>query len=326
MGTSISTAIKEQQQQNNQEVTETMQMMHKMLVNKIAATSSKMENDAIEDKSLPIVAVVDKSEKYKVRVSEAPSAEINNAIGEVLSGDFLDGLKSLVTAGLNQMLGNASAGETERVDFHIVFANNSLLRIDYMMYKYNFSSRGIIDEVQNVFCYYLQVGVLDLEKVNPQILLYELTRAIGESRLPDAAKRLQNLTTFAKDLYKVVHELDKSAMGSLEEGSKPNKFAGGNASGSAEEKEQERKKAILTRYHKHKHAPFLRRRSSGGGGSGGGGGGGGGSGGGAGGGGPGGGGAGGGGGGGGGGAGGGGLGGGGSGGEPGGGGEGEPRP
>lgn len=250
-----------------------MQMMHKMLVNKIAATSSKMENDAIEDKSLPIVAVVDKSEKYKIKVSDAPSAEINNAIGEVLKGDFLDGLKSLITAGLNTLLGNASAGETERVDFHIVFANNSLLRIDYMMYKYNFSSKGIIDEVKNCFCYYLQVGVLDLEKVNPQILLYELTRAIGESRLPDAAKRLQNLTAFAKDLYKVVNELDKSAVGSLEVESKPNKFAGGSSSGSAEEKEQKRKKAILTRYHQHKHAPFFQRRSSGsgGGGSGGGG-------------------------------------------------------
>lgn len=263
MGTSISSAIKEQQDKNNQEVTETMQTMNKMLVNKIAAASAKMENDAIEDKSLPIVAVVDRSEKYKIKVSNAPSADINNAIDEVLKGDFLDGLKSLITAGLNTLLGNASAGETERVDFHVVFANNSLLRIDYMMYKYNFSSKGIIDEVQNVFCYYLQVGVLDLEKVNPQILLYELTRAIGESRLPDAAKRLQNLTAFAKELYKVVNELDKSAVGSLEVASKPNKFAGGSSSGSAEEKEQKRKKAILTRYHQHKHAPFFQRRSSG---------------------------------------------------------------
>jgi len=113
MGTAISTAIKEQQEKNDQEVTETMQMMHKMLANKIAATSSKMENDAIEDKSLPIVAVVDKSQKYKIKVSSAPSQEINDAIGEVLKGDFLDGLKNLIGVGLRQMLGNASAGETE---------------------------------------------------------------------------------------------------------------------------------------------------------------------------------------------------------------------
>ena len=134
-----------------------------------------------------------------------------------------------------------------------------------MMYKHEFTSRGIIDKVKNVFCYYPQVGVLDLEKVNPQILLYELTRAIGESRLPDAAKRLQNLTVFAKDLYKVVHELDKSTAGSLEAESRPNTLAvGGNTPGRADDKEQKKKKAVLTCYHQHKHAPFFRRRPDGG--------------------------------------------------------------
>lgn len=262
MGNAITNAIKEQQDKNDEAVAETLQMMHKMVGNKIAATSSKMENDAIEDKSLPIVAVVDKVEKYKIHVSSAPSSEIDSAIGEVLKGDFLSGLKNLISVGLNQMLGNTSAGETEKVDFHIVFANNSLLRIDYMMYRYNFSSKAIVDKVQNVFCYYLQVGVLDLEKVNPQILLYELTRAIGEARLPDAAKRLQNLALFAKDLYKVLHDLDKSAVGSLEVESKPNTLAGGNAPVTPGDKEQRRKKAILTRYHRHKHAPFFERKKS----------------------------------------------------------------
>lgn len=94
-----------------------MQMMHKMLVNKIAATSSKMQNDAIENNGLPIVAVVYKSQKYKIKVSSALSQEINVVIGEVLGGDFLDRLKNLISVGLSQMLGNASAGETEKAYF-----------------------------------------------------------------------------------------------------------------------------------------------------------------------------------------------------------------
>ena len=142
-----------------------------------------MENSAVEDKSLPIVAVVDKSMKYSIKVSSATSEEVGKAIGEVLKGDFLSGVTDLITVGLNAMLGNESVGETEKQDFHVVFANNSLLRIDCMFYKYEFSSKGLIDKAQNIFCYYLQVGVLDLEKVDPQILLYELTKAVGESSL-----------------------------------------------------------------------------------------------------------------------------------------------
>ena len=42
MGNSITQAIKEQQEKNDQEVTETLQMMHKMMENKIAATSTKV--------------------------------------------------------------------------------------------------------------------------------------------------------------------------------------------------------------------------------------------------------------------------------------------
>ena len=260
MGNSITQAIKEQQEKNDAEVTETLQTMHKMLINKIAATASQMENAAIEDKSLPIVAVVDKAQKYKIKVSAATSDQVSQALDEILSGDFLDGIKRLVKVGLDQLLGNVSAGETERRDFHVVFANNSLLRIDYMIYKYEFSSKGLKDEMQNVFCYYLQVGVLDLQKVNPQILLYELTRAIGETKLADAEKRLENLAVFAKDLYKIIHELDQAAIGSLVG---PGSFLLGNVPMSAEEKEKARKMAVLARYHQHKHAPFFKRNHGG---------------------------------------------------------------
>lgn len=100
-----------------------------------------MENSAVEDKSLSIVAVVDKSMKYSIKVSSATSEEVGKAIGEVLKGDFLSGVTDLITVGLNAMLGNESVGETEKQDFHVVFANNSLLRIDCMFYKYEFSVR-----------------------------------------------------------------------------------------------------------------------------------------------------------------------------------------
>lgn len=192
---------------------EKLQTVHKMMVDKIAATSAQMQNEAIEDKSLPIVTVVDKSQKYKIKVTSAPDPAISGAIGELMSGDFLSGLTSLITVALNQFLGNTSAGESEKVDFHVIYANNSLLRIDYMLYKYEFTSSGLKTQFQNAFCYYMQVGILDLEKVNPQVLLYELTRAVGEENLPRAASHLQGLATFAKELYSTIHQLKNAAIG-----------------------------------------------------------------------------------------------------------------
>lgn len=213
-----------------------------------------MENSAVEDKSLPIVAVVDKSMKYSIKVSSATSEEVGKAISEVLKGDFLSGVTDLITVGLNAMLGNESVGETEKQDFHVVFANNSLLRIDCMFYKYEFSSKGLIDKAQNIFCYYLQVGVLDLEKVDPQILLYELTKAVGESSLPGAFRHLKELNAFAKGLYSAINEMGRAAVGEVE-GSPSIVIA--NSMLSAKEKEERRKKAIVARYYRHKHACFF---------------------------------------------------------------------
>ena len=213
-----------------------------------------MENSAVEDKSLAIVAVVDKSMKYSIKVSSATSEEVGKAIGEVLKGDFLSGVTDLITVGLNAMLGNESVGETEKQDFHVVFANNSLLRIDCMFYKYEFSSKGLIDKAQNIFCYYLQVGVLDLEKVDPQILLYELTKAVGESSLPGASRHLKELNAFAKDLYSAINEMGRAAVGEVE-GSPSIVIA--NSMLSAKEKAKRRKKAIVARYYRHKHACFF---------------------------------------------------------------------
>lgn len=205
--------IKEQQEANEKDTLEKLQTVHKLMVDKVAATSTKLQNEAIEDKSLPIVSVVDKSQQYKVQVSSAPDPQVTGAIGQLLSGNFLAGLTSLIKVALNEFLGNTSAGESEKVDFHVIYANNSLLRIDYMLYKYEFASSGLKRDYQNAFCYYMQVGVLDLEKVNPQILLYELTRAIGEDNLPTAAKHLQGLAIFAKELYSTIHQLKNASLG-----------------------------------------------------------------------------------------------------------------
>lgn len=107
---------------------------------------------------MPIVAVVSQTEKNKVNVpSKAPTCAVDGAVKGVLSGKFLEGLTTMINGALNTVLGSSFGGEMEKQDFHVVFAKNSLLRIDYLIYKYEFSSKGIKKTAKNAFCYYLQV-------------------------------------------------------------------------------------------------------------------------------------------------------------------------
>ena len=227
MGNPISQELKAQQAKNDEQTIETLTMMSKMLQNKVAATSAELESKALGDSKLPVVAIVSKTEKYMTSASsKAPDSAVDIAINEVLSGKFLSGLTTIINGSLNTILGNTTAGEMEKQEYHVVFANNSLVRVDYLIYKYEFTSKGIKKIAKNAFCYYLQVGVLDLMKVNPQVLLYELSRAIKEDEIKEVEERLKELGQFAKDLYNVVPELEASqATGSLPGGGKAHETA-----------------------------------------------------------------------------------------------------
>ena len=95
-----------------------------MMVDTITAASNKMGVEAAADKSLPVASVVDKSEKYRIKVTSVPDKGIENAIGEVMSGDFLGGLKNLINVALKEVLGNTSAGETEKTDSRVIYPKN----------------------------------------------------------------------------------------------------------------------------------------------------------------------------------------------------------
>ena len=198
-------------EKNDDKVVQELQMLQELMVNKVAAATSKMREEALKDANVPIVAFVDTSEKYSVSVSNVPDEDITKSIKDMFGGNIIQGLVSLIGVALNQFLGNTQAGASEQNDYHIVFSNNTLMRIDVMFYKYEFSSKGVKDELQNGFCYCTQAAVLDLKKVSLEVLLYELTRSIGQKNIPEAVKQLRLMAEFGEKLYQAVNELTIAA-------------------------------------------------------------------------------------------------------------------
>ena len=204
MGQVISNFIEESEKRNEAQVVEPLQLLQKLVSAKLEAQAAKLEAEAFEDKSLPIVATVKKVETYLVKVETAPSEDIKKSMEDIFQGDFLDGFEHLVTAAVNELFGNTLAGEKEFSSFRVVFANNSLLRIDFYIYKYDFSSEGLREKIQNAFCYVVQVGVLDLKKVDPQVVLYELDKSIGTGNIPDAIAKIKQEVKYMEQLYNVI--------------------------------------------------------------------------------------------------------------------------
>ena len=166
------------------------------------------DKEAFNDTKLPILSLVSTTQDYRLAVTAAPKDRVGEILDSVIGGGYIKGLKGILSLALDQLLGNVSVGESEKKESHVAFANNSLLRIDCYMYKYQFQSDGLISSSKNIFGYYIQVGVLDLIKVNPQIVLYELTSSVGDAKqLEEATKKLTTMASFTKKLYRVVTAL-----------------------------------------------------------------------------------------------------------------------
>lgn len=171
---------------------------------------ASLEARAYQDKSLPILAIVDRLKASSMDAKAGP-ADLGNKVGDVVgqlfSGHILDALKTTITSGLNLFLGNASEGRSDSTEFHIVYNNNAFLRIDIYFYKYNFESEALKKVSSNLFCYVAQVGIVDHVKMNPQIALYELSKSLPAESIEETRKNMKLEAAFAQDLYSTVKSL-----------------------------------------------------------------------------------------------------------------------
>ena len=212
-----------------------------MISAKLEAKRGKISKEAFNDTKLPILSLVSTTQDYRLAVKAAPKDPVGEILDSVIGGGYIKGLKGILSLALDQLLGNVSVGESEKKESHVAFANNSLLRIDCYMYKYQFQSDGLISSSKNIFGYYIQVGVLDLIKVNPQIVLYELTSSVGDAKqLEEATKKLTTMASFTKKLYRVVTALqshgDKRPSDEQEEEEEEEEEGGGGEGGEKRKK------------------------------------------------------------------------------------------
>lgn len=261
MGTAVSAAVKALtagEEENKADTIEELGNLQRMVKAKLEAESSKLDKEAFDDPRLPILSVVNRDEKYLLDVKSAPNADIQKCLDNVIGGEFLQGVQNVLSVALGELLGNTAAGEQEKRAFHVVFANNGLLRVDCYMYKYNFDLKGLKEKHESIFCYFIQVGVLDVTKVAPQILLYELTRSVGDpEKLKKARQELREIATFTQELYDVVYSLQKaSGNRDLEQGPPLKKLKPSDdddqEKGEGEEKEEEEEKQPARRSRRRK--------------------------------------------------------------------------
>ena len=210
MGASLNTLLEDpcETQTNIKTVCE-LYSLERKVCHKLEEQASKLYINALHDECLPIVCAVDKKQKILLNMDSVSSDEVRTKINEILHGDYLEELIKLLAEKLNIALQNNATGEEESLYTHVVLANKSVLRIDLFLYHRRFSLTESLGEYNNIMAYFVQVGLLDITKARPKVLIYELTRATHHDKLREASNKLKAQAR----QYHVVHHLAKVITG-----------------------------------------------------------------------------------------------------------------
>jgi len=167
----IRNAAESEDEKVKAELEERLSFLHKAALNHLEVKKHEIMSGS--ENNLKIHGGTDVEEHMKIRLNaSSDESQLTDAIGDIFSGDVLDGLKKVVVAATESILGNGAVGEVEEQDYEIVWYNNALVRIDFYLWRYNFSSKGVIQDVENVLAYYAVKRVLDWDKVDPQVVTY----------------------------------------------------------------------------------------------------------------------------------------------------------
>ena len=215
MGISFSSVLDENERRSNVHAIHELYSLERKVCQKLEEQSSKLYINALNDECVPIVCAVDKKQRLLLKVDSASSEEIRKRIKEVLEGDYLEELVTLLTEKLSNVLRDTKTGDHENLYTHVVFANKSVVRIDLFVYHRWFSPTESLREYHNILAYYMQVGLVDMAKARPQVLIYELSRATDSGKVNDACEKIEARAKCTQRLNYTLEHIAKSGIGCI---------------------------------------------------------------------------------------------------------------
>ncbi|KZW04471.1 hypothetical protein EXIGLDRAFT_599779 [Exidia glandulosa HHB12029] len=184
-----------------------------------------VDRGSVEKRSVPGNRAIRWQRGYRVGVSQQANEGISGAVDDffgaadtssadsryvrpsMFSGNNIlmgDRAQKLVHSSLDAILGNANAGEQEEKKFFVFVQHNAIIRIDIKIWKYNFESKGVMANSENVFCYVFCTSVVDHDKLTVDEMTFLLSEHHGDSDVIDYVDELIEVWVKMKSISKMV--------------------------------------------------------------------------------------------------------------------------
>ena len=215
MGNPISKIRKEATEADEaakQKMQQRLEILEKMVNGRLQNEKTHILSGERNDQEIHTGTIVAIQKQINITQSEKESQKISDSIKDFFSGDWMGGLEEIVELGAEAVLGNDTMGEYETSDMFVIWSSNALLRCDAYYYRWNFVAKGVIDEAEGVVGVLLVKRVVDLTKVDPQVLTWAISEQANRQKLTaeetdemikSALHVISNVAKFEKEVKRI---------------------------------------------------------------------------------------------------------------------------
>jgi hypothetical protein len=186
MGQSISSMIKSVDggDQSAQDTKDTLNALYALGASRMDAAYSQAMVDS-DSKYAPISKLILRRQQVVCKASTDLSGitqGIKDSIGDLMSGQILDGVVDLIADGLNVVLGESAGQITSSYTYGLVATDlGGLLRLDVDIYNFALESQGLQTKIQNMTAVSALVSSIDSTKLTAADLRAIVSVTYGSS-------------------------------------------------------------------------------------------------------------------------------------------------
>lgn len=171
--------------EENNQLKEQLQLLVSLAKSKLDGMTHEIENAFVNKETEQKFRVVPGTStewitEYRVNAGSECNKQISEVVDAFFEGKMVEGFKKLISTALNSFIGERSAGEQYKKYYFITMEHNTLIRVDVACWKYQFSSKNVIANVENAFCYSFCKSVVDYDTVSMSVLINQVSKMVHD--------------------------------------------------------------------------------------------------------------------------------------------------
>ncbi|RSL58025.1 hypothetical protein CEP54_008004 [Fusarium duplospermum] len=154
--------------------------------------------DTTQKIDVPGIRALRKTRYSSVIVKDAPNKSIGDAVDDFLStgagtGDAVkEGFKKVVTSALRPFMERTEVGQHKEEKYFIYVMHNAVIRLDVMLWRWNFASQGFSDIYENALGDLVCTSVVDVTALKTSEFVFLISEYAGDEE-EDVTKYTQRM-------------------------------------------------------------------------------------------------------------------------------------